>query len=304
MSTASLRTRGRSRPNPSRRNLLAASAFLAPFLILLIVFQYVPLGIMLRDSFFSYTLISPGVKEFVGLDNFVSVFTDPSTLQSLGVTLLFALGVGVLTVPLAFLLGLYLNTRLPARPLIRTMIFLPVVTSSVVVATLWTFLLNQNGLVNSALHVVGIESQPFLTSGQQALPALIVMTVWQQVGLAAVLYLGGLQSLPGEVMEAAGIDGATGFQRLLYITVPLMSRTTVLVVVVVTVFALQSFAPAYIMTQGAPEGTTNTLVYQIYKMAFNLQQPGFASAVSLILLLIAITIALVQNRLLKTRWDY
>jgi ABC-type sugar transport system permease subunit len=288
----------------ARRDLLAAAAFLGPFVVLAVVFQYGPLVLMIRDSFFDYTLITPDLRTFVGFDNFVRIFTDRGTVQSLVVTLLLSLGVVVLTIPLAFLLAMFLNGKLPARGAVRTMVFLPVITSSVVVATMWTFLLNANGLVNSALGSIGIGPQPFLTSSGQALPAIIVLTVWQQLGMATVLYLGGLQSLPAELMEAAAIDGAGTRQRLLHVVVPLMSRTTVLVVVVITVFALQSFAPAYIMTGGAPDGSTNTLVYLIYQTAFTLQQPGYASAISLLLLVIAMTISLVQMRLLRTRWDY
>jgi multiple sugar transport system permease protein len=287
-----------------RRDLLAAAAFLGPFLILSLVFQYGPLYLMVKNSFFDYTLISPELQTFVGLDNFSRIFTDQGTVKSLIVTLLLALGVVVLTIPLAFLLANFLNGKLPARGAVRTMVFLPVITSSVVVAMLWTFLLNANGLINSALGGLGIPPQPFLTSTKQALPSIIVMTVWQQLGMATVLYLGGLQSLPPDLIEAAKIDGAGLFQRLRHIVVPLMSRTTVLVVVVITVFALQSFAPAYIMTGGAPNGTTNTLVYLIYQTAFSLQQPGYASAISLLLLVIALGISLVQLRLLRTRWDY
>ncbi|MFJ2543990.1 carbohydrate ABC transporter permease [Microbacterium sp. NPDC087589] len=304
MTTLVTRDGGKATKKRARRVLLVASAFLAPFLILSIVFQYGPLLMLVRDSLFSYRLTNPDAREFVGLQNFIRAFTDPSTVQSLIVTLLFAIGVVILTVPLAFLLANFLNSKLPARGFVRTLIFLPVVTSAVVVATLWTFLLNNNGLFNSMLAMFGLGPFDFLTDKSLALPAIIVMSVWQQIGLATVMYLGGLQSIPGDVVEAATLDGASAFKRLITITIPLMSRTTVLVVVVMTVFALQSFAPAYVMTAGAPEGTTNTLVYHIYKTAFNLQQPGFASAISVILLVIAIVISLVQMRLLRTRWDY
>jgi multiple sugar transport system permease protein len=304
MSTLIVRREGRATKNRARRVLLVASAFLAPFLILSIVFQYGPLLMLARDSLFSYRLTNPDARTFVGLDNFIRVFTDATTLQSLFVTLLFALGVVVLTIPLAFLLANFLNSKLPARGFVRTLVFLPVVTSAVVVATLWTFLLNNNGLVNSVLAGFGLGPFDFLTDKSQALPAIIIMSVWQQIGLAAVMYLGGLQAIPGDVVEASMLDGAGPVRRMISVTIPLMSRTTVLVVVVMTVFALQSFAPAYVMTAGAPEGTTNTLVYHIYKTAFNLQQPGYASAISVVLLLIAIIISLVQMRLLRTRWDY
>lgn len=292
---------GMARRRRARRDALAALLFLAPFLVLALIFQYGPVAMMVRDSFFSFTLITPDDRTFVGLDNFTRLFTDVGTVQSIVVTLLLALGAVVVTVPLAFLLAVFLNGKLPARGLVRTIIFLPVVTSSVVVATMWTFLLNSNGLVNSVLESLGIPVQPFLTSDTQALPSFIALTVWQQVGLAAVLYLGGLQGVPQDVMEAATVDGAGAFRRMVHITVPLMARTTVLVVVVMSVFALQSFAPAFIMTYGGPSGTTSTLVYLIYKTAFTLQEPGYASAISLLLMAIAITISLIQMRILRPR---
>ncbi len=301
---------GRKRPstgfhwNPNRRNLVAASGFLTPFLILLVLFQYLPLLAMARNSLYDYTLFNPDAATFVGVDNFVRVFTDRATLTSLVVTLLFMAGLLILVIPAAFLLAVYLNGRLPARALLRTMIFLPVVTSSVVVSVMWMFMLNQSGLINSALASIGVGPIGFLTDPKLALPAIIVMTVWQQVGLATVLFLGGLQAIPAELVEAAQVDGASAARRLWSITLPLLSHSTLLIVVVMTVFGLQAFAPAYIMTSGGPEGTTNLLIFHIYRTAFYLQQPGFASAMTVVLLAIAMTISLIQMRVLKTTWSY
>lgn len=302
-STTTRLVRGAERKR-SRRELLVAAAFLAPFLIILVIFQYVPVGLLVKNSLFSYTLINPDLQTFVGLENFVRIFKDPTTLQTILVTLIFAVGVVVLIIPLGFLLASYLNRPLPGRGILRTSVFLPVITSSVVVATLWNFLLANEGLVNAALNSLGFGTISFLTDQSLALPSIIVMSVWQQVGMATILYLGGLQSIPGDVMEASTLDGAGGLKRTFLIVIPLLSRTTVMVVVIMTVFALQSFTPAYVMTQGAPGGTTNLLVYEIYKQAFTLQDPGFASALSVLLLVGAITISLVQMRLLRTRWDY
>lgn len=306
MSSTTTRTRlvrgtGRKR---SRRELLVAAGFLAPFLIILAIFQYVPVVLLIKNSLLSYTLINPDLQTFVGLENFARIFSDPAALQTIGVTLIFAVGMVVLIIPLGFLLATYLNQPLPGRGILRTAVFLPVITSSVVVATLWNFLLANEGLVNAVLNSLGFGTASFLTDQALALPSIIIMSVWQQVGMAAILYLGGLQSIPGDVMEASVLDGAGGLKRTFLIVIPLLSRTTVMVVVIMTVFALQSFTPAYVMTQGAPGGTTNLLVYEIYKQAFTLQDPGFASALSVLLLVGAITISLVQMRLLRTRWDY
>ncbi|MBY6062217.1 carbohydrate ABC transporter permease [Microbacterium esteraromaticum] len=288
----------------ARKDLLAASVFLTPFLLLLVIFQYIPLFVLARNSLYDYTLFNPDAAVFVGVDNFVRAFTDPATVQSLLVTFAFVAGMVLVVVPVAFLFAVYLNGRLPARAVLRTIIFLPVVTSSVVVATMFVFMLAQNGLINSALRSIGLPAAPFLTDPAFALPSIILMSAWQQVGLAAVLFLGGLQAIPDDIVEAAVVDGAGPFRRMVSITIPLLSRTTLLVVVVMTVFALQAFAPALLMTSGGPSGTTNLVMYHIYRTAFYLQQPGLASAISIIVLLFALIVSLIQMRLLRTRWNY
>jgi ABC-type sugar transport system permease subunit len=297
--------RGRSAFLRPFKAALAIASFVGPFLIFLSVFQYWPLVQMITDSMFSFELLNPDAREFVGLGNYWTVFSDPDIRQSFSMTFVFAFGVALTILPCAFLLAVYLNGKLPARALVRTIVFLPVVTSSVVVATMWTFLLDPtNGLVNGALASFGIGPLEFLTSKTGALPALIVMTLWQQLGFATVLFLSGLQGIPKELDDAARVDGATASQRMRYITIPLLSRTTVFVVVIVSVFSLQAFAPPMIMTSGGPEGTTNFVVYNLYETAFSLQQPGLASAISAVLLVVVLLISLLQMRLLRTRWRY
>jgi ABC-type sugar transport system permease subunit len=288
-----------------KRDRLVAVGFLAPFMMLLLVFQYVPLLVMARNSVYDYSLLNPAAKKFVGLRNFADMIEYDDAAKSFGMTFLFALGVVAVVIPVAFALALFLNSKLPARGLVRTMIMLPVVTSSVVVATMWSFLLDpSNGLINGVLGIFGIAPQPFLTSTSQALPAIIAMTLWQQVGFGAILFLAGLQGVPSELSEAARIDGATRSQVLWNITIPLLSRTTLFVVVIMTVFSLQAFAPAFLMTQGGPQESTNLIVYHIYNSAFIMQQAGYASALSVVLLLVVLAISMVQMTLLRSRWNY
>ncbi len=306
LSTASAKPKTR-KPATKRqkRDWLFAAGFLAPFMILLLVFQYVPLLVMARNSVYDYSLLNPDAAKFVRLRNFTDMIDYDDAAVSFGVTFLFALGVVVFVIPVAFSLALFLNSKLPARGLVRTMIMLPVVTSSVVVATMWSFLLDpSNGLINGVLNIVGIGNQPFLTSTSQALPALIAMTLWQQVGFGAILFLAGLQGLPVELTEAARIDGATRRQVLWNVTIPLLSRTTLFVVVIMTVFSLQAFAPAFLMTQGGPQDSTNLIVYHIYNSAFIMQQAGYASALSVALLLVVLAISMAQMALLRSRWNY
>jgi ABC-type sugar transport system permease subunit len=299
------RRTGVSRTGRRLRHIFTIAAFIGPFLLLLVVFQYLPVATMLRDSLDSYQLLNPDDRLFVGLDNYRALFTDPDTLQSFAVTFIFAAGTVAVVIPLSFLLAVYLNGRLPLRAVIRTVVFLPVMTSAVVIATMWTFLLDPaNGLLNGALAGLGLPRLAFLTSKLQALPSVILVTVWQQLGFATVLFLSGLQGIPAELEDAARVDGASNWQFLRHVVVPLLGRTTLFVVVIMTVFALQSFAPSLIMTSGGPEGTTNFVVYNIYQTAFSLQQPGMASATSTVFMLIVLAVSLVQMRLLSIKWQY
>jgi ABC-type sugar transport system permease subunit len=181
-----------SRPSArQRRDTQVGIAFLAPFMILLLIFQYLPLAMMAKNSLMDYSLLNANAAKFVGLRNYEDMFVYDDAANSLGATFLFAIGVVLMVIPLGFLIALFLNSKLPARGLVRTLIIIPVVTSAVVVSTMWNFLLDpSNGLINGGLTLIGLPLQPFLTSVNQALPALIVMTVWQQLGLVAILFLG------------------------------------------------------------------------------------------------------------------
>lgn len=187
----------------------------------------------------------------------------------------------------------------------RTIVLLPTITSAVVVSTMWTFILHpNNGLLNAMFDLVGLGPFDYLTSTRQALPSLIVIMVWQQVGLAAVIFLAGLQNIPDDVHEAAELDGANAVKRLFYITLPLLGRTTFFVILMMIVFSLQAFAPAYLLTGGGPAGSTNLIVHHIYVLAFSFQQPGFASAVCVGLIALALLFSAGQGMLMRAKWSY
>jgi len=281
------------------------AAFIGPFLILLAVFQYWPVITMLRDSLYSFQLLNPAQRSFIGLDNYLYLLSDPDRIEAFLVTFGLAAGLVCTVIPVSFLLAVYLNAVMPARALVRTIVFLPVVTSAVVIATMWTFLLEpNNGLFNSVLSAVRLPRLAFLTSEAQALPSVVLMMLWQQTGFGTVLFLSGLQSIPRELEDAAAVDGASTLQRLWHVTLPLLTRTTVFVVVMMTVFSLQAFAPALIMTGGGPDGTTNFVAFDIYSLAFSMQLPGMASAESVVFMLIVLSVSLAQMRLLRAKWIY
>ena len=280
----------------------SVALFVGPFLGMLVLFQYVPVAAMLRDSLFDFSLLNPDRRSFVGLDNFLTLLEDPDRQQAFLVTFAFALGVVATVIPVSFAIAIYLNGRLPARAIVRTVVFLPVVTSVVVIATMWTFLLDPaNGLINSALGTLGLPRGEYLTNKSQALPSIIGMMLWQQTGFATVLFLSGLQGIPRDLEDAARVDGCGPWQRIRFVVIPLLARTTVFVVVIMTVFSLQAFAPALVMTGGGPEGTTNFVAYDIYVLAFHMQMPGLASAVSVVFMVIVLTISLVQMRVLRAK---
>lgn len=301
-----VRPGGRRRhPSGPRHSARVGLAFVAPFLLFLIVFQYVPIGMLVRNSFFDYTLLNPDDQRFVGLNQFERIFTDPSATTTFIVTLVFAFGVVAIVAPLGFLLAVFLNGSFAGRSIVRTIVFLPVVTSVAVTATMWLFILTRNGgLANSIVEFFGGEPVAFLTSVPLALISIIVMTAWQQIGFAAVLFLTGLQSVPQDVIEAARVDGASRSRIVWSIVIPLMSRTTLFVVITMTVFSLQAFAPAFLMTSGGPQNSTSLVVFAIYNAAFKLQDPGFASALAVAVMVIALVLSGIQSLFLRTKWSY
>lgn len=274
--------------------------FLLPFCAVLLFFQYFAIALMVRNSLFSFTFLTS--SHFVGLANYREFLHDPLAIQSIEVTTIFAAASVITQVPLGLGIAILLNRPGRLATILRAIVFSPVVSSVVVVATMWTFIYAPTGgLANGILHAFGISPLKFLTSGNQALASVVVMTLWEEVGFSMLLFLAGLQSIPREFEEAAAVDGAGAFRRFWHVVLPLLKRTTLLVVVTSTVFSFQAFAQAYVMTNGGPDGSTNFMVYNVYTEAFTFGQPGYASALSVILLAIVMVVSLVQLRLLRSR---
>lgn len=302
--TVPQRGRVRHRLLRGRSDLGRGLLLLLPFVGALILFQYLAIGLVVRNSFYSYSLLTPGRATFVGLGNYRYLFSDPQAAQSIEVTVLFAVGSVVTQVPIGLALAVMLNRQGPVSTVLRAIVFSPVVSSVVVVSTMWTFIFDpQEGLANGLLHTIGLPGLSYLTSQHQALGSLIVMTLWEQVGFSMVLYLAGLQAIPVEFEEAAVIDGAGSWRRFFEIILPLLRRTSALVVVTATVFAFQAFAQAFIMTSGGPNGATNFLAYDIYTNAFTNSDPGYGSTLSVVLLLLVLVVSLWEFRLLRSKVD-
>jgi len=269
--------------------------FLAPSAIPLLLFTAVPMVSSAWVSLHRWNLISP--MEWVGLDNYAHLLRDPTTRDVFGHTLLYCAGY----LPLVFVgglgLALLLNQRMPGRAFFRAAYFLPVVTSWVVVALVWKWLLNPtSGLVNSLLGALGAPQPGWWTDPAWALPAVILASAWKDLGFVMVIMLAGLQAIPQDVMEAARVDGAGTWQRFRRVTLPLLSPSTFFVVVISLINGFQVFDQVYVMTGGGPSGASQVVVGQIYDLTFRYGRAGEASALSWILFAVILVITAVQVR--------
>ena len=274
-------------------------AFLAPALAGLLLFRFAPIGLSMAGGFFSTGLTGDTV--FSGLANYQGLADDPEFWRSVRVTLLFNLVINPLQVALAFLLAL-----LMARPgrgvnFMRTALLLPITVSIALTSVLWNLLLDPGvGPVNGLLRTMGLPVQPFFRSEDQAMPALIAICTWRGVGYWMLFMLAGLGAIPQEVNEAAMIDGAGWWRRLLHITLPLLRRTFGFVLVADTAANFLLFAPVYIITNGGPHGSTSLLMFEAYRAAFSLLDDGRSLAISTVILLIVMAVAVVELRLFRS----
>jgi len=287
-----------------RAEARTARAFVAPAVVLLVVFFFVPVFLCFVLAFTNARLISPEGPKFVGLDNFTRLFSDPVFWKSLRNTLFFGLVVVPVQSGFALVLALLINARIRGVNVYRTIYFLPVVTSIVVVSILWTFMYQHDGLVNHLLQTVSfnvIQGADWLNNPSTAMPAIIVMSIWQAVGFHMVIWLAGLQTISAELYEAAELDGADTWETFRYVTWPGLRATRTFILVTITIAALSLFAQVKIMTNGGPLDSTSTVVYQAVRAGYGQQQTAYASAISLVFFVLVLTISLVQRFLTRDK---
>ncbi len=237
---------------------------------------------------------------WVGAQNYVDLFSSPNFWHSLGVTLAYVTGVTVLSVAGGLVIALLLNSGIRGVTFYRVLYFIPVVTATVAAATVWKYLLDPGtGFVNVTLRSLGIQGPSWLTDPNWALLAVILVGVWKRVGFNMVVYLAGLQTIPGVYYEAAEVDGANGWQRFWGITLPLLAPTTLLIAIMSLIDAFLVFDTVYIMSNGSggPVGSTEVLGFVLWRDAFRYFNLGDASAVGWVLFLIILIITLIQWRL-------
>ncbi len=279
----------------------SAYVFLAPGLILFTIFTVFALVFAFWLTFHEWNLIQPETP-FVGLDNYRRMLDDEEYARSIINTAYYTGGTVPLTMGIGLLLALLLNQPIRFRGLFRTMYFLPIVTPFVVIAILWKWLFNPSfGLINFYLLKTHLVTDPllWLSDKNLAMPAVILMSVWGGVGFSMVVYLAGLQAIPEELYEAAQIDGAGIFNRFRYVTLPLLSPTTLFLLVIGIIGSFQVFTQIYVMTQGGPVGRTTTMVYFIYLSAFKFYEMGYASTLAFGLFALLFILTLLQLRLYR-----
>lgn len=274
-----------------------ATAFLAPALAVIIAFVFVPALSALRLSFTDASGF--GEESWIGLENYVTVFTDPNTLRAIWNTMLYAVMYGPLVIAVGLGAALLLNRKdVPWRGFFRTIIFLPFVISMAVASLAWAFLLDPNlGLIPFWLSKVGISMGDIFASTTWALPAVTAVAIWKNFGYFMVIFLAGLQGIPRYLYEAAILDGAGAWRQFRAVTMPGLRATMTFVIVFAIIGAFQAFDQIYIMTQGGPDRATETIVYRIYTDGFRDFRMGFASAVSYVLLVITLALGLIQLRI-------
>jgi len=278
----------------------SAWLFLAPSFAHLLIFSIGPILFSLWLSFHEWNLLQPE-RPFVGLDNYRELAGDGAFWHAVRNTALY-----VLFVPagMAVALGLALlaDQRLPGVRLLRTVFFLPYVTSFVAISLVWRWMFQPDiGLLNHLLGALGVPPQPWLSSPVTALPSLMLMSVWMYAGYMMLIFLAGLQSIPESLYESARIDGAGPWHRFSRITLPLLRPTMLFILVTMVIFMFQVFTAVYVMTEGGPLHSTDVVVYHIYRAAWEYLRVGYASAMAWILFAIVFIITLVQFRSLGSR---
>jgi multiple sugar transport system permease protein len=285
----------RAKPRRSWKHYGWVLFFLLPSAVPLLLFTIVPMVSSIWVSLHEWNLISP--MRWAGLDNYVSLLTDPQTGEVFLHTLLYVAGY----LPLVYVGGLglamALNRRLKGRAFLRATYFLPVVTSWVVVALVWKWLLNPaNGLVNQVLAFFGLGQPGWWTDPDWALFSVILASAWKDLGFVMVILLAGLQAIPKDLYEAAIVDGASASQRFWRVTLPLLTPSTFFVVVISLINGFQVFDQVYVMTGGGPGGASQVVVGQIYDLTFRYGRAGEASALSWLLFAVILVITVIQIR--------
>ena len=289
--------RGR-RLNLKQREALTGWLFVSPALIGFGIFTFGAILYSLYLSFTDYNLL--GSPEWLGLENYIRAFTnDQYFYQYFGNTFYFALVLVPVVLVISLFLAILINKKVgKIAKAYRVALFLPSITSTVAVSMVWLWIFNPDmGIMNNFLTAIGFHNPPmWLSDPEWSKPALIIMRVWQMSGYYMLLFLAGLQTIPETLYEAAEVDGASSWQKFRRITVPMLSNTTFVVVILLVIESFNMFESIFVMTEGGPLGSTSTIMYYIYEQGFMSYNMGYASALAWIFFALILVFTLIQFR--------
>ena len=266
--------------------------FLAPYFVLLFIFKILPIFANFYYSFREIEVQTAGT--FIGLENYKMLFQDPLFYKVLKNTFTYLLYVGPVNIIFGFLLALLLNQKLKGTTFSRAVIFVPYILMTTLVGITFRYILDgNNGILNHYLSFLGIEPVFWLTKTSTAMLGIAVASIWWTIGYNTVIYLAALQDVPRDLIEAASIDGANRFQRLVRIIIPYVKNTTFFVVLTTVIYSMQVFGQVYVMTSGGPNYSTLTFVQYLYIKAFREFKLGYAATIGVVLFLIILLMSVV-----------
>ncbi len=282
---------------------IAGIILVLPIVVLMLVFIAGPALYSFLLSFQKHNILKPDEAAFILFDNYIELFKDEDFYQALYNTVRYSIVVVPVQTVIALLLANVANQKIRGKVFFRVAYYIPAVTSAVASAAMFMFLFNTNGIANKFLGIFGFEAVSWFNDPTFALPLAMIMAIWSTVGTQMLVFLAGLQDIPGEVYEAATVDGATGFQSFMKITVPMLKEKTMFVVVVGMIGCLQMFDQAFIISggKGGPLGSTTTVVLYLYNKAFGENRLGYGSSVAIVLFIIIFTLTMLQRYFFEVR---
>ncbi|MBW9115719.1 sugar ABC transporter permease [Rhizobium cauense] len=286
------------------RQAVFAYAVLSPAIVYFLVYFFYPIAVELWASFFrGQPLI--GEAQFAGFDNYIQALTDERVRDAFFRTMIFAISGTICTLVPALCLAAILSGPIKAATAIRAIIFFPYIISFVIVALMWKSILDPyTGMLNAALAYFGLPMQNWLSTPATALPTIIGVTVWKDIGYAMLIYIAAIQTIPSDLYEAADVDGATARQKFWRITVPLLTPTTLFLAVISMIAHLQDLSAPYLLTGGGPAEATRLYALHVYETAFVELNIGYASALSFLMLIVILIVTALQFRFLNRETSY
>ncbi len=282
-----------ARPRLQRREMWAGILFILAPTLLFVLLRVVPTIYAFILSFTDYSILRP--PNWVGLSNYETLLSERETRTAFVNSLYYMVGTVFPSAAIGLFLALLLNQKLKGIGLFRTAYYVPQVASWVAISMIWVFLLNPSfGVLNYFLSMIGLPKYGWLSDPNLAMPSIIMVSVWRNIGYDTVIYLAGLQGIPAFLYEAARVDGASTWRQFRRITWPLLLPTTTFIIIMTGIFSLQAFDQIYVLTQGGPGNKTTTLVFHIWRNAFQYMRMGYASAIAFVLFVVIFCLSLIS----------